>query len=521
MGSGAVKTIVLLMVLVVLSFLVGAQVSDSMKGSLGAFAIIGVIVGGGLLLYMGPRAWQLLFFLPPFVEMIPFKLFSHAISSCSMAPYAVSFVVMVYWIVMWSLGRVRVRWRWAAILDIPFWIFVGLMAVAYIRYPVALNVMNLDYDAIGGEEVVVLFFVLFHYICMSIIPIEKQAFEKSLHWGFRLSILAMLLIIAKGMLLSRGPGANAGDGVTVTRFYLLYPLGSTLFFWMYSKYSVGHILTSVRCWAISLFGAASSLLTGQRQNMALLAAGIVFIAAAKREILVLITALLLGYVGLLYMGEMDMLSHMPGSAQRAISSVPGVKVDERVKKGGAGTMETRRRLWTYAMNPRTGVIKDYMWGDGFALSRAFIQRQGVAAMRGTGGGTDDMEGMTITRNFHNGAIHTISRIGYVGLAWCALLCIITWAVGIQVLRVWAHTETYPYIVLGLIHMPIMLLTYGYANYETETFLFALQSYLFLKLCYCVARESGQLRPLFMSQRYVPMMIQETEKNSGAVGTLAA
>lgn len=163
------------------------------------------------------------------------------------------------------------------------------------------------------------------------------------------------------------------------------------------------------------------------------------------------------------------------------------------------------------MDPRTGVIKDYIWGDGFAFSKAYMLRQSIATMRGTGRGTNDDAGMGVSRNFHNGAIHTISRIGYVGFAWCLFMCVLTWVVSIQVLRAWYRTETYPYIVLGVINMPITLLTYAYANFTTKYFLYSLQSYFFLKLCYCVAKENGILRPL-LRQPYVPLLIQEHQQS---------
>lgn len=512
MGNNAVKTIVLLMVLVVLSFIIGAQVSDSMKDSFGAFAIIGAIIGGGFLIYMGPRVWQLLFILPPFMPILPLPLphLNEAISQCNMAPCYVGSVVMVYWIVLCSLGRVRIRWRWAAILDIPFWIFVGFLVVAFIRFPVALNAMNLDYDAIGGEEVVILFFVLFLYVCFSMIPITKQELEKVLPLAFKLFFVAQAILIVRGVMFG-GIAAAEGDG-KVSRFYFLYPAGSTLFFWMYSKYPIGRILASFRCWAISLFGLVSAFSTGQRQNVALLATGIVYIAAVKRELLVLISALVVAYIGVMSLSELDLLIHMPGNLQRTLASVPGVKVDGGIAFGAKGTMETRRKLRECALNPHTGVIKDYMWGDGFAISRAYINRGSVAAMRGTGRGTQDYEGMCIVRNFHNGALHTLSRIGYVGLAWCGVVCIVAWCVSIQVLRAWLRTDTYPYIVVGIINMPIILLTYVYANYVTKHFMLSLQSYFFLKLCYCIARENGMLRPLFLQQYYVPLMIQEHENS---------
>lgn len=523
MGNNAVKTIVLLMVLVVLSFMIGAQVSDSMKNSFGAFAIIGAIIGGSFLIYMGQRVWQLLFILPPFIELLPLPRLGHAIAQCGIAPFYVAAVVMVYWIILCALGRVRIRWRWAAVLDIPFWVFVGFLVVAYIRFPVALNVMGLDYDAVGGEEVVLLFFVLFHYACFSMIPITKQELEKVLPLAFKLFFVAQVLLFGRYMVLGGMPALEAGSetGGKVSRFFMLYPAGSTLFFWMYSKYPVGRIVTSFRCWMISLFGMVAAFSTGQRQNLALLATGIAFIAAVKREILVLIGALAVAYVGVMFLSEMDLLTHTSGNVQRVLMSVPGVKVDADIEFGAKGTMETRRKLREYALNPHTGVIKDYVWGDGFAVSRSYLERNKVAAMRGTGGDTNDMDSMTVTRNFHNGALHTLSRIGYVGLAWCGVMGIIAWCVSIQVLRAWLRTDTYPYIVVGIINMPIILLTYTYANYVTKHFMFSLQSYFFLKLCYCIARENGLLRPLFLQQSYVPLMIQEHENTMAKGGATAA
>lgn len=523
MGNNAVKTIVLLMVLVVLSFIIGAQVSDSMKDSIGAFVIIGAIVGGGFLIYMGPRVWQLLFILPPFIELLPLPRLGHAIAQCGIAPFYVAAVVMVYWIILCALGRVRIRWRWAAVLDIPFWIFVGFMVAAYIRFPVALNIMDLDYDEIGGEEVLILFFVLFHYTCLSMIPVTKQELEKILPRAFKLFFVAQALLLVRYMVLGGGSALEEGaeTGGKVSRFFVLYPAGSALFFWMYSKYPIERIVTSLRGWAISLFGIVTAFSTGQRQNLALLATGIAFIAAVKREILVLIGALVVAYIGVMSLSEMDLLTYAPGNVQRVLMSVPGVKVDGDIAFGAEGTMETRRQLRKCALNPQTGVIKDYMWGDGFALSRSYLERGKIALMRGSKRRGKDIQAMCIVRNFHNGALHTLSRIGYVGLAWCGVMGIIAWCVSIQVLRVWLRTDTYPYIVVGIINMPIILLTYVYANYVTKHFMYSLQSYFFLKLCYCIARENGLLRPLFQQQSYVPLMIQEQENDLVKRGATAA
>lgn len=503
MGSSAVKSIVLLMVLVVLSFIVGAQVSDSIESSYGAFAIITAIIGGSLLIYLGPRVWLLLFILPPFLEIIPFSLFNRNICQCSFAPFVVAAVVLPYWCVLWSLGRTKIRWRGAAILDIPFLVFVAFMGVAYIRHPVVLNVMGLDYDSIGGEEVAVLLFVIVQYLAFSIIPMSKQELEKCLALSFKAFLVAAVVGVAYN--LSKG-GARIGT----SRCYIFYTLGSTLLFWAYAKFPVLQFLSKARCWGILLFGLASALVTGQRQNMALMLSGIVFIACIKREAMIMILSLFFVYIGAFFMGEMNMLERMPSMVQRSLSSVPGVKVSGAAKYSGSGTMETRYAIWSYAMDPQTGVIKDYIWGDGFAFSKAYMHRAGVAAMRGTSAGTADNEAMTLSRNFHNGAIHTISRIGYVGFAWCLFMCVLTWVVSIQVLRAWYRTETYSYIVLGVINMPITMLTYAYANFTTKYFLYSLQSYFFLKLCYCVAKENGMLRPL-LRQPYVPLLIREQER----------
>lgn len=515
MGNNAVKTIVLLMVLVVLSFVIGAQVSDNVNDSMGAFAIIGAVVGGGLLIYMGPKVWQLLFILPPFVEAMPVPRVGHAIMQCGEAPFYVSAVVLIYWVVLWSLGRVRIRWRGAFLLDFIYWVFVGFMVAAFIRHPVVIQALNLDYDDIGGEEFIILFLVMTYYIAVSIIPITKPELEKCLALSFKLFFIASFLFVLKGIFFKHQLADEEMGEHNVRRIYMFYPLGSALVFWAYSKYPVGKMLSSLRCWAALMYGAFATLITGQRQNMALLACGVAFIACIKREVVVLIMALLAAYAGLLLLGEMRMMEDIPASFQRVLTSVPGVKADEKVQWGAEGTMKTRYLVWDYALDPTTGAIKDQMWGDGFAISRAYIMRKGIARLRGNGGGTDDNESMTYTRNFHNGAIHTISRIGYVGLAWCAVMCIIAWAVSIQVLRAWFRTETYPYIVLGIINMPIILLTYGYSNYVTKHFMYSLQSLFFLKLCYCIARENGLLRPLFAPARYVPLMIQEAEKQSQA------
>lgn len=515
MGNNAVRTIILLMVLVVFAFVIGAQVSDSIKGSIGAFVLIGVVIGGAFMVYMGPRVWQLLFILPPFVEVVPLPHMGHAIMPCGFAPLVVACLVLVCWVVLWAIGRARIRWRWAAVLDIPFLVFVGIMVAAYVKHPVVINELSVDSDDIGGQEMLYLICAVFAYLVFSIIPVTKQELEKCLPLCFKLFLVASALFIIRGLAM-RGAAADEDLDLNVRRIYVFYPVGSALFFLVYSKYPVMKLLRSIRCMLALSFGAVATLITGQRQNMALLAMGIVFIASAKREISILIVTLLGGYIGLLYLSESRLIESIPENVQRSVASVPGVKVDRRVNMGATGTMKTRYALWSSAMDPRTGIIKDYVWGDGFAFSRAYMRRGQIAKMRGVSKGTADSVAMGISRNFHNGAIQTIAHIGYVGLAWCALMCIIAWGVSMQVLRVWSRTETYPYIILGIINLPIVFLVYPYANCGTKHFIFALPSYFFLKMCYCIARENGLLRPLFFTSRYVPMMIQESEKIAPAV-----
>lgn len=503
MQNAIVKNVLACLILVVLCIVIGAEIAESKEVS---FGIIAALVGGCFMLWLGRRCWMLIFLVPPVMELIPLsgKLATIPVS------YLVGLVVLVYWFVMWGMGYVRLRWRRMFVLDIAVLAIFLYMVCSFIRNPVSMAVFGWETDYVGGKEYVFCILAVLFYITVSCIPCPRDQVTSVLRWCVRLCMVACCLAIVMGLVGYVGGGDDLQEAATGGRFGMFLQLGMYGIYLLYGQHPMSRVLFSPVLFLGCMFSCAGILLSGWREQMLGSAIITTALAHVKRELWCLILIFLAFYGVLLYLSKEEMMDNWPYGIQRSISILPGVEVSDEVERDANGSSDWRIVMWEWALDPRTGYIKDYVWGDGFGISVDFMRRETTALMR-QGKRYNLREQFAATGVWHNGAITTIHRLGLVGLGLVTLVIFVT---GVTILRTCyalRGTPLYlPALFLILPYVAQFVLFYISAGTIVKFF----NSFVYVamtKFFYCEARESGLLIPLFTRQRYIPLAIQSHEE----------
>lgn len=505
MAGNAVKSIVLLMVLVVLSAIIGSQFSSDLSQSYGAFyVIVGVVTLFGLLI-LGEKCWWLVYILPAMLQGLPFYRESPV-------AFALTNGLLVCCALMWCLGHVKFSWHSAPLLDLPVLVLFGFFLVSYIRFPVSLNALGLDVDYVGGKEYVWCVCAMLHYVAISTLTPHSAPVPKVLKWSMLLLLMMQIPYCLKEFVSRSALSEEFGVGA---RYSMYYYAGSTLIYFTYSKYPFSKIVGSLKSLSILVVGLVLLMFTGGRESMLRAASATAFLAFLKKELTV---AVLIG--GVLYafaflMGAQHMWEEAPYSVQRVLTMLPGVEVSRAAAHETSGSSETRRIIWSLGLDPHSGLIRDYVWGDGFQLSTAVMRRAAVAEMRGTtlaktAANKDFAWAYQLAsgNSWHNGWLTAIKRIGLMGLASVNLMFICGLIGLVKVSNAYRGIAEYPYLISMCLPFASIALTFVIG---TQTFIQVFETLLplgYIKLLYCLAREQGKIRPLFVRSAYVPLVIRE-------------
>lgn len=506
MGSGAVKTIVMLMVLVVLSVLVGAQVSDSMKDSMGAFALIGIVGVAFGMLWMGSRSWQLLYFLPAFLTNAPIGGGTAGLSYTPLG-FAAAFVVLGYGIIMWGMGYTKFHWRPYVVLDLLILGVFILFACSFIRFPVSISIVDADAEYVGGKEYIWLIGALLYYIAVSSMSGKPNEVVPLMKFTLYALIAGQLLYIVYGGL--RLVGRASSDGL---RYEFFNVLGAIIIFFVYSSAACLKLLASPKKLILLCFALAGILLGGRREVLVNTAMALIYVALLKKELLMCFILGCLAYGGLFVLGEQHVLEKAPFSVQRVAAVLPGIQVSRGVRSSNAGSSETRLMVWQLGMDPRSGYIKDYIFGDGFQTSSAFIRRGQTAAMRGTldASAWGFARGLAASGNWHNGFLTIVHRLGLIGLVFLNLVFICGLVMLAKVSNAYRERSEYPYIMALILPFAQTALSFSWGTVTLLHYFASFQALGIIKVLYCCAREEKLLRPLFLREQYVPMTIRDIE-----------
>lgn len=510
MGANAVKTIVMLLVLVVLSAIIGSQFSGSLSESYGAFYVIGFVVAMFGLLFMGDKSWMLVYILPMLLLGNP------KIGPLLPIPFALSCALLCCCLIMWLMGHVKLHWHAAWGIDFPVLLLVFAMVVSFIRFPVSVNSLGIDFGYVGGMEYIWCLCALGHYLAVSVLTPKSPDMGKISKW----SILFMMAMQVPYVLYAYfSSSAYQTEEGSAERYWFLYVPATTMIYYGYAKFPLEKLLHSVRTFLILGGGLVALMLTGGREYFLRGAFATVFLSFLKRELTVAVLLGLFSYGFVFILSEGGALQNIPKGAQRILTLLPGVEVDQGIQYGTAGSSETRRMIWAMGLDPRTGLIKDYIYGDGFRRSTAEVERGLVATMRGStrtglSKGKDRDRAwayeLASTGSWHNGWLTVVKKLGLVGLIIVNLYFLCGLVLTVKVSSAYSGTKEYPYIMAACLPFASIALSFVIG---TQTFVHVFGTFLplgFIKLLYCEARAKGKITPLFLKAQYVPLVIREQE-----------
>lgn len=495
MQGNGLKGIIAGIILVVLCFIVGAQAAESAVSSA---AIIAAIVGVLVLILAGKRCWWLIFLLGPVVGVLPLP---GPLSSIPGQMY-MAFAVLAYWLLLWAMGYVKIRWRSFLLLDLLVLALAAYVVAAYIRRPVSINFLGLETDTEGGADYVYYAVAFVYYLTLSCIPMEKGELTKVLRWS--VGIVLVSCFIGLGIYLAQS-GVQFSDlaeeRIGNHRFGVY---GMTA---LCAKYSLLRIALNPLLIGAAMMFTGSVLVCGSREALGVLFFTVFSVVIIKKEIL---SSLIIGacaLFGLYAMSAAGVIGNAPHSVQRMVSVLPGIEISRAAKLDTEGTWEWRLRIWEMALDKRAGYIEDYMFGDGYGISVTTRGRLMRGVLRGQHEYTD-LDSFAIQGIWHNGVITIIHRLGYVGLLLVSLILIVG---SVYMFRVCFALRGSP------LFFPIVFYVAGYAALIPELclgvhgarqFIFQFSSLALIKWAYCMLREEGKLIPIWQRKRYVPQMIRE-------------
>lgn len=503
MNAIAIRNVVIAIVLVLFCILIGSYAAEDKNVSV--FLIAG-IVGFIFMVILGRRAWTLLYLLPPLVAFLPLGILQRL-----PAGFLVAGFVLVYWAMMWIMGYVKFKWRALPALDaIVLALFLYYLLTFY-WHPVSINELGIEAEYVGGKEYVWCVLAAVYYVTLSCIPCSYDALYGVLRKTMYL-VVGVTVFVAVSGLFGMVSAGSLGEEAGNSRFSLFSELGVVMFLIAYSKKPFLKIVASPKYLAAMLFCCAAVVISGWREKLVMF--GVIGLALCyiKRELAYVIFIGIAAYGTLLYLSEEKVVEeHFPFGMQRTLSIFPGVQIRDDVREETEHSSEWRKVMWRWALDPRTGYIKDYVWGDGFGQAVVDLNRYNVSLMRGSAI-FGDQEDFAYTGTWHNGAILAVHRTGIVGLALITIVFLYGAFLIVRVCRAYRSSPMFMLAVLFLCRF------YGdiahfYISAGTIAHFFDDFIYLALaKVLYCVGREEGIIVPVFSKGRYNPMLIAEQKRN---------
>ena len=503
MNATAIRNVIVAIVLVLFCILIGSYAAEDKNVSV--YMVVG-IVGFIFMVVLGRRAWTLLYLLPPVVTFLPLGILYKLPAGFLVAGY-----VLVYWTVMWIMGYVQFKWRALPALDaIVLAVFLYYVLTFY-WHPVSINELGIEAEYVGGKEYVWCLLAVVYYVTLSSIPCSYDALYDVLRKTMYLVVGATVFAAVSGLfgMVSEG---SLGEAAGNSRFSLFSELGVVVFLIAYSKKPFHKIISSPKYLAIMLFCCAAVVISGWREKLVGFGAIGLALCYIKRELAYVIFFGIAAYGSLLYLSEEKVVEeHFPFGMQRTLSIFPGVQIRDDVRAETENSSEWRKVMWRWALDPRTGYIKDYVWGDGFGQAVADLNRYNVSLMRGSAI-FGDQEDFAYTGTWHNGPILAVHRTGIVGLALITITFLYGAFLIVRVCRAYRGTPMFMLAVLFLCRfygdMAHFYLSAGQITGFFNDFVYLVLA----KVLYCIGREEGIIVPVFSKGRYNPMLIAEQKRN---------
>ncbi|MBQ2378860.1 MAG: hypothetical protein II295_00530, partial [Akkermansia sp.] len=335
MGGNLFKTIVAILVLALLAFLAGSLAADGAKQAL---MPVGLIVGLFVLLYLGKNCWWLVYAASVLTPLLGISLFANF-----PVAYALSAVLLGYWLVMYVVGQVKITWHALWPLDIITGIFLLYFMITWIRHPVYLNAMVDDLIAegdtqFGGKPYVWAVAATFLYIFISIVPVKLDELIRVLK-VITLFIIPLALLGAAKVILMGGAvtpdGEDMGRAIAGSRFGAFAGVSNFVYVFLVCKYSVIGFVVSPWKVCLLIMSVLGLALSGFRSYLmsAVIIAVVSQWAHKQLSLFIILCFVMLG--GLVYLSSEEQLEDLPFGVKRVLSVVPGVKFKDAAASNDA------------------------------------------------------------------------------------------------------------------------------------------------------------------------------------------
>jgi len=494
------KSIFMGAILVIFSLILGnLSVGDArtpiiIMGALGMFALLN---------WLGERCWVLIFILPPILQILP--LGGLAIIS---PQYSLAMLILGYWTVLRIMGRVTFTWKSLPVTDFIVLAIACVFISRFIANPVSIAMLaSEDAEYVGGKEYFLCIFATIFYFTMSVIPINAEQLQKVIKYVALFTLIATLFNSSLGISETSDIAEKAQTG----RFGLFAGLGMVIFTTLLCFYSPLNILLSPHKLFLMLAAALGVLMSGFREQFLQLCLVFAYMSIIRKQFIIFIILACMGYGAVFILSEEKILQDMPLGIQRALSPLPGIEIDPMILADADFSIDWRKEMWIVALDPRSGYIKDFVWGDGYKIATSDLRDHQLLLDRGIEviGNHDYFMDMGV---WHNCFIHLIQRVGYVGLSVFIIFCLITSWYNYRLLTSYRNSKDFPYIAFTLMSVvPGFIVTFASAG-TTQKLLGAYFALTITKILYLNAKKQGIIKPFLQQNAYVPIMIRKDNKS---------
>lgn len=219
------------------------------------------------------------------------------------------------------------------------------------------------------------------------------------------------------------------------------------------------------------------LLSGFRSITAYIFVFYVVAAITRKNFVDIIAVMVAAFLGIAFFVMSGSADKLPFGAQRVLSAVPFVKVDDKAKLDADQSSEWRFEMWRLALTSNR-YIQNKLLGDGFAMSAREMRAQLDAAQGFSDGSTekDNIEAFLLRGSYHGFHVETIRFTGFIGLLAAVFAMFVFMRKAWQLLKHYRSSPVFGFVAFIAIPYVIYpfwaLLVFGAYRVEFPQFLAA-------------------------------------------------
>lgn len=417
MNNNIIGIIVGVLITLIVAIFAGTSTAE---GSNTPLIVIGIIIGLVVMIAMKDKVWILLAMSIAVTVPIPglsqFRPFELALAA-----------VIPFYLLNTLFRRSQLTWNGNKIIDLSTLAMLILIVSLMVRFPIGVAFIEAS-EYVNSRAYFDYSAAFLFYIVLSTVSTDSMTLRKTcIAMALTSLLMGFYSIVANRYMIS-------STQITQERFSLFGAVGVWVATFCCIRYNIWDMIRKPWIGMITLMGLLGVALGGFRNQIASFAMSYLSICWVFRRYLDIIITPVLGLCMLLLVGFAFGMTKLPVGVQRSLSFIPFIEVDTNIRKAAESSTDWRLEMWEWAFDDNEGLIKDRVWGDGFAQEKEeFIRLNTEAAMRGG----DNSREFASRGSWHNGPISAIHRTGYVGLALVMVILFVVSYYSYLVCRIYA------------------------------------------------------------------------------------